>query len=439
MEWFLHGVGNPLNQSTTVWFLRNGRQSDTRDQLLRSGGIAGMTYGQSNTGVSNSTLHGQRVAAAAASTPGGAGELDVALLLADGSERGRADPAFSAHDSPIGKWAEAVWESWLPRAALARLTRQAVEDLTGKTSPWRYVFGPAAAFVASAWRLGWHVLSSIRLQTDLGHELDLSRDPPAMIVHEVRVAVWRWRWRRLEANHPHLKQDDGGHGIMVEPIYRLLEARCSDEWGASQKAALRSASANRQWTQTRLQKAGLVDTPCCNLCVRAGLCDPQDDSPRHRGTLILRLLTCPATKHYRDRYAPKWITDLADRFSVGGGGLQLPPDVHALITRGFLRSPAPKIDAAPTAESFQWVQRPTGGVHAIGFADGSRLFADHDLYGYCARQGWALALYDGDNDLVASAKGRTPRWADGIHPTEVWALLQTAIVSDPACKLVTDC
>ena len=33
VEWFLHGVGNPLNQSTTVWFLRNGRQSDTRDQL----------------------------------------------------------------------------------------------------------------------------------------------------------------------------------------------------------------------------------------------------------------------------------------------------------------------------------------------------------------------------------------------------------------------
>ena len=73
---------------------------------------------------------------------------------------GKADPAFAAHEAPIVKWAEAVWEGWLPRAALSKLVDVAVIDLANRRSPWGMVKGPASAFVASAWRLGWVVHSS---------------------------------------------------------------------------------------------------------------------------------------------------------------------------------------------------------------------------------------------------------------------------------------
>eukprot|EP00972_Heterocapsa_arctica_P010672 1565874-Heterocapsa_arctica.AAC.1 len=86
--------------------------------VLRTGGTAALVYGQGNTGVSSTMLRAQRISVAAASVPGGSGELDLALVLADGSMRGKVDPAFAAHEAPIVKWAEAVWEGWLPRPAL---------------------------------------------------------------------------------------------------------------------------------------------------------------------------------------------------------------------------------------------------------------------------------------------------------------------------------
>eukprot|EP00973_Karenia_brevis_P037778 5211344-Karenia_brevis.AAC.1 len=88
------------------------------DVVMRTGGTMAMVYGQATMGVSSSMLHAQRQSVAAASVPGGAGDLDLTLMMADGSESGRADPAFAAHEDPIATWAEAVWSQWLPAAAL---------------------------------------------------------------------------------------------------------------------------------------------------------------------------------------------------------------------------------------------------------------------------------------------------------------------------------
>ena len=82
-------------------------------RLLRTGANSALTYGQAILGVATSVLLSQRRAAAAAAAPssGTAGQnLDLALILADGSRSGRADPAYEAHKGPIGKWANAVWE-----------------------------------------------------------------------------------------------------------------------------------------------------------------------------------------------------------------------------------------------------------------------------------------------------------------------------------------
>ena len=122
--------------------------------VLRTGGAAAMVYGQANTGVSDSVLLAQRRAVAAASVAFGAGDLDLTLVLADGSAHGKADPAFAAHLDPIDLWAEAVWCGWLSRTDLQTLAGHAMQRVLGQKSPWGRVTGPAAAFVASARRLG---------------------------------------------------------------------------------------------------------------------------------------------------------------------------------------------------------------------------------------------------------------------------------------------
>ena len=70
-----------------------------------------MTYGGAIMGVSDSMLHSQRQVAAAVAAPGvgtGGQNLDMALIMADGGPKGRADPAYDAHKLPIGEWAFAV-------------------------------------------------------------------------------------------------------------------------------------------------------------------------------------------------------------------------------------------------------------------------------------------------------------------------------------------
>jgi len=111
-----------------------------------------------------------------------------------------------------------------------------------------------------------------------------------------------------------------------------------------------------------------------------------------------------------------------------------------LLTRGILRTPEPEVDKPPQGESFEWVVRPNPrAVQVDAFVDGSRLAGEHDLFGMCARQGWAFAAYDVDQQLVAAAKGRTPDWAEGIHATELWALNMALQSLDPGCVIKGDC
>ena len=124
-----------------------------------------MIFGQAVTGVSNSMLLGQRraVGAATALAEGSGGQdLDAALILADGSAKGRADPAFPAHGMPIGAWAAAVWDEWMPVISMGRLIQFAKAKVLRAVRPWSVVHGPAAAFVATCERLGWKVTAKRR-------------------------------------------------------------------------------------------------------------------------------------------------------------------------------------------------------------------------------------------------------------------------------------
>ena len=183
--------------------------------ILRTGGTAALTYGQATFGVPCSTLLAQRRAVAATVSRGSCpGDLDLTLVLADGSSRGRADPAFAAHMDVIGLYADAVWARWLPFAALSGLLSAFTVDEHHRV-PWAAVHGPISATVATANRLAWRFTSCTTIVDDTGCELDLTRDSPALVRQRVQDAVWRWRWRRVEAKLPCLVQEGGGYGPFI--------------------------------------------------------------------------------------------------------------------------------------------------------------------------------------------------------------------------------
>ena len=153
--------------------------------VLRTGGVAAMSFATGNMGVATTMLQRQRAAAAATLYTRGAGDLDLTLVLADASTRGRADPAFAAHSEPINQWALAVWCRWMTSSELARLHEHAQHQCRDADRMWSRVAGPAAAAAASAKRIGWKMPSADCFITDEGRTLNLTLDAPA----DVEVAV----------------------------------------------------------------------------------------------------------------------------------------------------------------------------------------------------------------------------------------------------------
>ena len=78
---------------------------------------------------------------------------------------------------------------------MAKSVMVAKRTLTCAKRPWEAVKGPAAAMVATAARLGWTAIDELTLITDMGEEIVMSKDPPAMVKKKVHEAVRRWRWQ----------------------------------------------------------------------------------------------------------------------------------------------------------------------------------------------------------------------------------------------------
>ena len=107
-----------------------------------------------------------------------------------------------------------------------------------------------------------------------------------------------------------------------------------------------------------------------------GYCGAEDQDPRHCGTLLHRLWTCPVLEAKRQEMVPGWIRR-AVRGALRADGTMAPGDL-LLYTRGLVRSPEAVVDPAPAAETFQWVVRPRESEDAfIGkfYIDGSMLDA----------------------------------------------------------------
>merc|ERR1712127_1044459 len=102
-------------------------------------------------------------------------------MILDGSVKGRADPAFEAHNGVIGHWAQAVWHTWLPIKDLQEMIDDGFARTSAAQQPWRVAYGPAAALILTCKRIGWGVLSATEIRTDLGRVILLKVDPPVVV------------------------------------------------------------------------------------------------------------------------------------------------------------------------------------------------------------------------------------------------------------------
>ena len=412
-------------------FRRLRRTGVDTARLLRTGGTAAMTYGQAVMGVSDAMLLGQRRAAMAASAPaaGTAGQqLDLALMLADASRKGQADPAYQAHLDPIGAWADAVWEEWLPGPCLLRLTGQAKVKLAAARRQWAVVRGPAAAFVASAARLGWTVHDAFSVTTDTGMSLRLHVDPPVVIRRACHEAVWRWRMRSIERQCPSLDSGGKGLGPDIEPILRLLRSReKSEHWNADYRGALASAVANRQWPQERCAKANMAPHNKCLLCVHAlGLPvhDPMPPASAPVGNGPHRAFGCPQMHALRVQCS-------APPRPAGREG--------ELAHRALLPSGEDRIPPPAAAATFHWLVKPVADAPSVRgkfYTDGSGLDGRLRPLG---RLGWSFQARCPEGRILAAAHGLPPPWITDVPGSEAWALLQAAQVADVGSEFRIDC
>jgi hypothetical protein len=73
------------------------------------------------------------------------------------------------------------------------------------------------------------------------------------------------------------------------------------------------------------------------------------------------------------------------------------------------------------------------------YADGSKLYATRNTSGIFTSLGWAFAVVDPSDTVVASASGIPPKWVEGIYGAELWALLNAAQNAFPGSPFYIDC
>ena len=452
-------------------------------RLLRTGGLASLSYGQSISGVAPSTLLRQRRAAAAAAAPatGPSGQdIDLALMVADEGPNGRADPAFDAHVQPIHMWALAVWQRWLPIRAMDLLITNAAERFSNARSVWQHVRGPGAAVLATARRLNWSFDDAATMVSDTGRTFNLLLDPPVVIKAECIAAVKRWRDAAVFQKYSHLGDFGDSHGLMTLPLWKLLKAKDEVMWSGKHKGALRSAVTDRQWPQDRCWTADMTQHDRCRLCVesakqsrqqagtrdggttaatsssaharvapeqcddaeRAGStgsdCEQADDlqdvNTAPVGTLMHRVCECPQLQILRQEHGPKVLLDNQRC------GVATPGQLCAAYSSGLYPNPkltfAPQ-DLPPPGGSIEWIcgQQLGQCITGIFYTDGSRRDI---LHPDTVRMGWSFVVIDSTGQLIAAARGCPPLYITDNTGAEAWALLQAIAYSGGGSQFRTD-
>ncbi len=432
------------------------RSGVSATKVLRTGGTAGMTYGQAVTGVSSHTLHQQRRAVAAAATADTSGK-DIDLVLASVEPRpckSHIDPAFPAHIAPLRAWAEAVWRRLFPIKMLDVAIASARLRLARALRPWAAVHGPAAAAVATAARIDWSFVDAATIRTHDGRVLRLDTDPPVVISRRVEAAVERWRANRLERTYPHLESGGAAAGAYLAPVANLMHRNAATEaWGPRQRAALRSAVVRGQWPQHRLCIARLATSPVCKFCEHDHGEDEDDVGAEAvsipSGTEFHRVYECrPNLQIVRAHLIAAGAHDVLEgllevRRQAQAAAAAAADDataIPALVawTRALLPSPLPQVPARPAEGTWHWHVQPTQfPVDGKVYSDASLLDGPDPVI---ERFGWAfiIASRDPPHGILAAAFGIPPDWIDNMNGAEAWAIFMATSVADPFASYTTD-
>ena len=222
----------------------------------------------------------------------------------------------------------------------------------------------------------------------------------------------------------------------MAPIWKLLRSKKSDDtWNTGHRAALRSAFANRQWTQARCYTAKFVGHNRCLLCLddvvkerlphltadeRAKVEPTGDDIARAPvGNLFHRIAVCPRVRNNCAITRP----NLEKIFQIDPIG---PGDVR--IERGLFSWDSNLCRNLTPKEPFTGsCNPPPRSLKGTVYPDGSWL----DGPGPLARGGWAFVVTDILGEVLAIARGLPPNWVTDIPGCEAWAVLQAAALAQP--------
>jgi hypothetical protein len=427
--------------------------------LITTAGNPAALYGTDIMGISDTHLSTLRSAVAAALSRSTAGRSPDLVLYAADASGGRVDPAFEAHEAPMKAWCYAWWQGWQPRRLLAEAFVQAAAKLKGATrSPWDVAAGPAAALIATLWRLGWLILGPSTFVSCSGMEVDIAVDPPAAVVALVRADVRRWQLAQVLGALPGARPDRRDFGDpaavattrpgppcfapesrLISPLYasrmpqsvfgmtaaigKLLDGpgRAKGRpsgWLMDHKPFLRSAVCGGQWPQVRI--AGLAGEGADDQCQ---LCHDQLGTLEHRRSCQATMPDggWPAPKRHVQHFLGK-ISDLRRRILQTRGILLLDVVIPRPVADGWCEWLLPVPD--PTDPDLTY------------YIDGSLVDGPSKT---TSRAGFAVVVVDAAGRLVGYAAGAPPAWATSSAAAEAWAMLVVLQTAAAPPKVVTDC
>jgi len=434
-------------------------------KLVRAAATPLITYAVEVMGMSDAHLASARTAVARALAPtSGGSAADTSLYVAD-CAGSTIDPGFDAHVLPLKFWALAHWQTWIPHADLARAFYAAVRRLqSAKRSVWDLVTGPASALVASAWRLGWPLITPTRFVTEAGCCVDFVLDSPAAVANIAARSVRRWQFCRVAHGFPTLVPAlaDRGPGMgppdaraepptdhpqcaLAPPDLPALAARTVRlpqsvvDFGTTlgrvlgsrrplrklvpqldfcHRPYLRSTLCGRQWTQLRVAQASRTPAETeCQLC------------RQHTGTLLHR--------RYCSAIVPADGWPALPKAAEARLGTLDDPRRQLLLSRGFFAMRLP-YSVRPVDGWLRWHSAIPGNYAGAGYwyVDGSLVDGPDRS---TARCGFSMVLVDNAGDLLAYASGAPPSWVDSAAGAEAWAFAMVLRACPEVPRITTDC
>ena len=171
--------------------------------------------------------------------------------------------------------------------------------------PWRLVTGPAGAYLLTARRLGWKVLSARTVQTAQGFTIDLCRFLPEF-PRKIAVQDAEWAsYKQLVAKPGAQKPRGLENEVWLVPLRELLVGRKA--LPHKQRCYLRSVATGCQWPQQKLFEKGLVADPFCKIC------------GYEEGTLAHRHWRCPVGEGCRRQLIDKKLSRALEKQGVEDG------------------------------------------------------------------------------------------------------------------------